>query len=282
MTMQAIELGARTVLQLSGGDRERFLNGQVSNDVRKLTAENSIAACVTTIKGKLDAFVRISAFDDSYLIDSESELRESLFARLDKYIIADDCELEDVSDNWRIVHVLGQIESEHVARTSERFGQPGTDLWLPADASNPGDLEILSSADTESLRIRNGVPKWGAEPTPDTLPAEAGLDATAIDFNKGCYIGQEVISRIKSVGRVNRQLLSLRIISDAPAPSAGQPLFQGDAEVGKLTSVAAPDALGFIKRGHQEPGNQFSTSSSGEAGEKTLSTTLEIVDGQQA
>jgi folate-binding protein YgfZ len=277
----AINLGERTVLRLSGSDRQRYLNGQVSNDVRKLGAENSIAACVTTIKGKLDALVRIIELDDAYLIDSELELRESLHARLDRYIIADDCELADVSDAYRIVHVLGQAgESQPVARSSERFGQSGTDLWLPAGDRLPRELEFLSAGEAESLRVRNAVPKWGAELGTDTLPAEAGLDATAIDFHKGCYIGQEVISRIKSVGRVNRKLVRLHASGDPPAP--GQDLFIGESQVGTLTSVAGADALGYVKRQHLEPGTRLSLAATADLGEKNLSTTLEIVDSRQA
>ncbi|MFT4546692.1 MAG: folate-binding protein YgfZ [Verrucomicrobiales bacterium] len=275
MPTQAIDLGARTVLRLSGGDRERYLNGQVSNDVRKLSGENAIAACVTTLKGKLDALVHITTLDEAFLIDSEIELREPLHARLDKYIIADDCELEDVSDDWRLVHVLGRIETEHATRKSERFGQPGTDIWLPTDSEIPTDIDLLTPAASESLRIRNGVPKWGAELTPDTLPAEAGLDATAVDFHKGCYIGQEVISRIKSVGRVNRQLRCLRVNGGSATP--GQPLFSGETKVGQLTSVSGEAAVGYIKRGHQDVGTSL-TLEPDPTGEKNLSTSLEIVE----
>lgn len=293
MSTQAIELGPRTVLQLSGADRQRYLNGQVSNDVRKLDGENSIAACVTTIKGKLDALVRIIEHGDAYLIESEPELRESLFARLDRYIIADDCELADLSDEWRVIHLLGGAAGGAdglVSRSSERFGQPGIDLWLPAGEPLPSGLEILSAEAAESLRIRNGVPMWGRELTPDTLPAEAGLDVTAIDFHKGCYIGQEVISRIKSVGRVNRKLACLRVVGEvSPGEElcAGMRLIDGDAQVGALTSVAGHEALGFVKRDHDQPGTRLSLAPAA-AGDtdndqkKILSTSLEIVESRQA
>ena len=282
MPTQAIDLSPRTVLRLSGADRERYLNGQVSNDVRKLTGENTIAACVTTIKGKLDALVHVSAHGDAYLIESEPELRESLRARLDKYIIADDCELEDVSDEWHLVHVLAKQDPGEGTRRCDRFGQTGTDLWLRAGEEVPAELEVLSAAQAESLRIRNGIPKWGGELTPDTLPAEAGLDATAIDFHKGCYIGQEAISRIKSVGRVNRNLVRLRVVGDSTDLTGGEALFDGGAEVGTLTSFAGQHALGYVKRGHQVPGKELVLAAVSDPGEKNLSTRLEIVDSRQA
>ena len=295
MSHQAIDLGARTLLRLSGGDRQRYLNGQVSNDVRKLDGNNAIAACVTTLKGKLDALVHITEHADAYLIDSEPELREPLLARLGRYIIADDCELEDVSDEWRLIHIIGEFGlppegAAAISRRSERFGQPGTDLWLATGAAVPDGLTILSNAESEAQRIRNGVPRWGAELTPDTLPAEAGLDATAIDFHKGCYIGQEVISRIKSVGRVNRKLVRMRVSGgDQPEEPLrpGMRVFHDDREVGSLTSVAGPEALGFVKRNHDQPGTRLKLASPADAcdadddGKKILSTSLEIVESRQ-
>ena len=286
MPIPAIDLAGHTILRLSGSDRQRYLNGQVSNDVRKLGADNAIPACVTTLKGKLGENTVQRYISDAYLIDCESELRESLHARLDKYIIADDCQLADVSDDWRIVHVLGEIENHHPLRRSARLGEPGTDLWLPVAEPAPAGLEFLSPADVESRRVRNGIPKWGAELTPDTLPAEAGLDLTAVDFHKGCYIGQEVISRIQSVGRVNRKLVRLRVLPNpelqTPNPQLPVPLFDGAKEVGKLTSVAGPDALGFVRRDHDRPGTRLTAGAPADHEKKNLSTCLEIVDSQLA
>jgi len=280
MSTPSIDLSDRTILRLTGSDRLRYLNGQVTNDVSKLNREEAMAACVTTIKGKLDAFVYITELEDAYLIDAEPELRESLFMRLDKYIIADDCELTDVSDDWTLVHILGDglVTWGAEMRDNVRIGETGKDVWLPAGSPIPDVLTSMASDDIEALRIGNGFPKWGAELTPDTLPAEAGLDAFAIDFHKGCYIGQEVISRIKSVGRVNRTLVRMQI--NGEAPSAGSPLFDGEKEVGTLTSVSGNRALGFAKRGHNHPGTILGLQETPETEKKNLSTTLEIVDSQ--
>ena len=279
----AIDLAGRTVLRLEGGDRQRYLNGQVSNDVNKLDGGNAIAACVTTLKGKLDALVVITEHEGAYLIDSERELREPLLARLDKYIIADDCELGDVSDDWHLVHVLGEWQSAAgITRRCQRFGTPGTDLWIPVGEPVPDGLELLSADEAEALRIAKAVPKWGVELTPDTLPAEAGLDANAIDFHKGCYIGQEVISRIKSVGRVNRKLVQLQAAAEAQLEEkVGKPLFDGDLEVGTITSATPTLALAYVRREHNEVGTILSLEP-GEDGKKNLSTRLEIVDSQPA
>ena len=94
-------LPARTKVRLTGADRVRYLNGQVTNDVRKANAHLSMAACVLSAKGKMDALVFILGGDDELLLDADPELREALPARLERYIIADDVTLEDVTRGVR-------------------------------------------------------------------------------------------------------------------------------------------------------------------------------------
>jgi folate-binding protein YgfZ len=110
----------------------------------------------------------------------------------------------------------------------------------------------------ESLRIESGTPRWGAELTEETLPPEAGLDLTAIDYHKGCYIGQEVISRIKSVGHVNRQLAGFTALNRLTPLAPGMTLHpESDPAkpAGEITSAAWSfglecwAALGYLKRG---------------------------------
>lgn len=272
-----VDLTPNTKLRLTGSDRLRYLNGQVSNNVKKSGPRDAIAACVTTAKGKLNALVFIteSSGKDAYLIDSAPDLRESLAMRLERYIISDDCELQDVTDEFEFIHVPGEFPDSNLnaRRNDSRYAKPGYDLWLP-----PGSLEKLhvegwspfSSAEVESMRIQNGAPAWGAELTENTLPAEALLDLYAVDFHKGCYIGQEVISRIKSVGRVNRLLV--RIQSQSPL-AAGMILFSTDGkEVGTLTSAADSIALGMVKRDFSAPGTPLYARNI----EKELSTPCEI------
>ncbi|MDQ3623697.1 MAG: folate-binding protein YgfZ, partial [Verrucomicrobiota bacterium] len=116
---------------------------------------------------------------------------------------------------------------------------------------------ILDEPLLEALRIEAGIPRWGRELDEGTLPPEAGLDRTHIDYQKGCYIGQEVISRLKSIGRVNRRLCGFLSQRDRPL-QAGMELFvatAASASVGRLTSAAwsfsleKPVALGYLERG---------------------------------
>lgn len=263
-----LELSVRAKLRLTGGDRVRFLNGQVSNDVRALRPGAAVLACVMTAKGKMsaDAFVRLWP-GDALLVDAEPELREALAARLERYIISDDVLLEDVTDEWALLHVVGDwrpstplppalaAEGSLLMFEAERIGCVGTDYFTPIAAADAlrawlsaSGARALGADVAERMRIAAGVPRWGAELDEDTIPPEAGLEERAISYTKGCYIGQEVISRIKSVGRVNRRLCRLR----SAAPLAGGDDLRATTDppearpLGRVTSAASDGAAGWI------------------------------------
>jgi folate-binding protein YgfZ len=266
------DLSSRTKLRMSGVDRVRFLNGQISNDVRKARPDIAIHACVLNAKGKINADVMIVADGESFLIDADPALREELATRLDRYIIADDVEIEDVSDSFALFHVSGAsapaFAGANVTAKAERFGTSGTDLWLGREQHALALQELSMSLPTcdgdcaEVLRIERGIPRWGHELTDEIIPTEANLEARAIDYAKGCYIGQEVISRIKMSGQTNKRLCGLLPV-DGAAPTAGMRLMSAAKDVGWITSVAQSNrlgrtiALGFVKRGFQEPGTQL-------------------------
>ncbi|MGI8431487.1 MAG: YgfZ/GcvT domain-containing protein [Chthoniobacterales bacterium] len=268
------DLSARTKLRLTGGDRVRYLNGQVTNDVRKANPNLSMMACVLTAKGKTDGLVFITADEDDLLLDADPDLRESLPARLERYIIADDVTLEDVTDDFALFHVLDETapSSPNDAhwRRGKRFGSAGWDLLVPA-AEHDRVLQTLAATDTlvsdaeaERFRIEQGVPRGGRELTGEIIPVEANLEADAIDYAKGCYIGQEVISRMKMSGKTNkglRGLLSLENTALAP----GMKLFDSVSgkEVGRITSATRSERLGqeialaFVKSGFNKPGTKL-------------------------
>ncbi len=269
------DLSARTKLRLTGADRIRYLNGQVTNDVRKANANLAMAACVLSAKGKIDALVFIAAGDGDLLLDADEELREALPARLERYIIADEVTLEDVTDQFALFHLLGEEapvspnESWHWRR-SRRFGQPGWDL-LVATAEHDRVRQALAAQNAlcdaegaEQFRIEQGVPRWGRELTDQIIPVEANLEAIAIDYAKGCYIGQEVISRMKMSGQTNKRLCGLVSRDGAPLRPDDRltdPVTGKDA--GWITSAARSEslgqeiALGFVKRGFNKPGTEL-------------------------
>lgn len=266
-----IDLSARAKWRVTGADRVRFLNGQVSNDVRKIGPHKAVPACVMTAKGKMSGDVFVAAENDFLNVDAEAVLRESLAARLERYIISDDVTIEDWTEQSCLFHVLAGAAPLELAdftkvpaRQANRFGRTGFDLLAPQEkhdeiwAELAGDLIALDAELVETLRIEAGVPRWAAELTEETIPVEAALDKTAIDYHKGCYIGQEVISRLKSLGHVNRALHGF--VSASPL-SAGLELFAEDAgkPCGRLTSAAWSfglekfAALGYLKRGVTAP-----------------------------
>lgn len=286
----AVEFPDRTLLRFTGEDRLRYLNGQVTNDVAKASAGVATYACVTNAKGKLEADVFIREFgEDGYLLDGPAELREALGVRLERYIIADDVEMEDVTDDFVLFHVLGNLggaEGEWEG-ISERFGKTGTDVIVAAAAANEmrdalaGGVGFVGEELLEGFRISRGIPVWGKELGPGLLPPEARVEARAIDYEKGCYIGQEVISRIRSAGKVNRLLSGLR--GREGTFEVGDLLFSkgGDGavvEVGKVTSAADLGGerigLGYVKRAASEVGARLSCG----IGENSLSSSVEITE----
>ena len=268
-----LDLSDRAKFRVTGQDRARFLNGQLTNDILSLRPGLAICACALTAKGKLCADLFVAATDTIHFLDADSALRESLAARLEKYIIADDVALEDVTEEFGLFHLTHAgsplpLEGIDLFQTeSIRFATPGVDIWFPAQLSPlirerlnqvPIDAEAL-----ESLRIEQGIPRWGNELSESVLPNEAGLETRAISYSKGCYLGQEVISRIKSLGHVNRQLRGL-LPAGGILPERGDKLVGTDEagkEIGFITSVARSRALdrtialGYVRRGFDVPGS---------------------------
>ncbi|PYI70015.1 MAG: hypothetical protein DMF08_12570, partial [Verrucomicrobia bacterium] len=127
-----LDLSARAKLRVAGADRFRFLNGQITNDLQKASETAAIEACVLNAKGKLNAHIFIAALGETLLIDAEPELRETLRVRLDRYVIADDVQIEDVTDEFSLFHVLTEEppapDSGRIV-SARRFARRGWDIW---------------------------------------------------------------------------------------------------------------------------------------------------------
>jgi folate-binding Fe-S cluster repair protein YgfZ len=119
-----LDLSARAKLRVTGADRFRFLNGQITNDLRKASETVAVEACVLNAKGKLNAHIFIGALGETFLIDAEPELRETLRARLERYVIADDVQIEDVTDEFSLFHVLTGRARQAPASGRIRIGAP--------------------------------------------------------------------------------------------------------------------------------------------------------------
>jgi folate-binding protein YgfZ len=288
------DFSERTKLRITGNNRVRFLNGQITNDVRKATESTAIEACVLNAKGKLNAHLFLSAAPDCFWIDADPQLREALRARLERYVIADDVQIEDVTDRLSIFHVLSRAtpavtDSQRIVST-RRFAEAGWDIWTDS-TSHDGVSQRLSSmlrffdaSSAEIFRIEYGIPRWGRELTEEIIPIEANLEERTVDYEKGCYIGQEVISRIKMSGQTNKRLCGLISLHDAallPGMKLARASDKGK-EAGWVTSAARSErlgkeiALGYVKRGFNTPGANLDAFASKDSG-AVVATPVELV-----
>src|SRR5713101_2607682 len=269
-----LDLSGRAKLRVTGNNRLRFLNGQITNDVRKTSETVAIEACVLNAKGKMNAHIFISAAPDCYWVDADPALRETLLARLERYVIADDVQIENVTDRLSIFHVLSSIAPTlrgcRIVSVC-RFTEPGWDIW--SDAALHEDVlqqlssmfGLLDSAIADTMRIEEGIPRWGRELTEEIIPIEANLEARAIDYEKGCYIGQEVISRIKMSGQTNKRLCGLVSLRDAPLLTGMKLAATGEKskDAGWITSATRSERLGkeialaYVKRGFNSIGTRL-------------------------
>jgi folate-binding protein YgfZ len=269
------DLSSRVKLRVVGTDRLRFLNGQLTNDVRNATKTIALEACVLNAKGKMEAHLFAHANGDSFILDADPALRSTLQERLERYIIADDVQIEDVTGQFSIFHLIsGTAPNLSVATrmvAANRFGRLGHDIWSEAAqheqlASELGkEFAHCDENCAEVLRIEQGIPRWGHELTGDIIPVEANLEQRCIDYDKGCYIGQETISRMKMSGQRNKQLCGLISLKNIPLVSGMRLTGPEGKEIGWITSGRRSGereiALAYIKRGFNAVGSRLTTTS---------------------
>jgi folate-binding protein YgfZ len=278
-----VELSSRAKLRITGADRLRFLNGQITNDPRKASETVAVEACVLNAKGKMEAHIFAHARGESFLMDADPDLRETLRTRLERYVIADDVEIEDVKDQFSLFHVLTpQMPdvSNGVVISIRRFAEPGWDIW--SETANheavlyqlSSTFSLLDSDAAEVMRIEQGIPRWGRDLTPEIIPIEANLEQRTIDYEKGCYIGQEVISRMKMSGQTNKRLCGLISLNDIPL-QVGVKLAAASTdqkEAGWITSATRSErlgkeiGLGYVKRGFNHAGTKLNALTANSAG----------------
>jgi tRNA-modifying protein YgfZ len=281
------DLSGRVRLRVTGGDRVRFLNGQITNDIRRATETSAVEACILTAKGKIDAHLFVHADAESFLLDADSAQRSALQARLERYIIADDVEIKDVTARLSIFHVIGgkapvlSVAAKTIS--TNRFGFAGYDIWCEATAHDQTvpelakDFRLCDDDYAEQLRIERGIPQWGRELTGEIIPVEANLEQRCIDYEKGCYIGQEVISRMKMSGQRNKQLCGLISLNNIGLTPGMRLIGSDGKDAGWITSATRSDereiALGFVKRGFNSVGSRIDASSA-----ENARVPVEVVD----
>ncbi|QDT65824.1 CAF17-like 4Fe-4S cluster assembly/insertion protein YgfZ [Calycomorphotria hydatis] len=263
MAEQIFDLSNRTCLRLTGKDSRKFLHNLTTNNILSLEPGTGCEAFVTNVKARCVGHVYVWATEDSLLLDSSPGQAQPLIEHLDRYIITEDVSIEDLTESTHGFYVSGpmpeQFESLDItARISSWFGLPGEYLLISdaeaaqtfLNSAEEGGLSRASFAEWEAFRIQHVLPEYERDITEDHLAPEVGRNELAISYEKGCYLGQEPIARIRALGHVNRELRGLSIEGQV-LPEVGAEIFAEDKKIGVVTSAAQTEtggvALGYIR-----------------------------------
>jgi folate-binding protein YgfZ len=284
-----------TLVELTGEDRAAFFHSFCTNEIRKLPIGSGCEAFITSVQGKVLAHVFVLCLADSLLLVAPPNLGDKIVAHLDRYLINEQVELHERTGARRVLlcagaksedllsqQIDGPLPEERLASMVAEFeGHPA--IIARVDLAGPkGFLVVGDAADVDAwasalqdagaascgddawqaARIEAGTPLYGCDITDENLPQEVGRDGLAISFVKGCYLGQETVARIDSMGHVNKKLVGLRSSQSETLPP-GTELTSGDKIVGTVTSSAysprwkAAVALAQVRRQHDQPGSQL-------------------------
>lgn len=256
------------LIELRGEDRKGWLQGQVTNDLRDLHPGGSTAFCILEPTGQILAVCRVWALPDRLLITTDIDCAPSVMRRIEQMVVLEDVQARVLSQELMLFSLqgpaasgelsrqqtlptmdvcelkLGGAQSEGFALRNDRSGYGGWDLWLPHDPKF--DFPMIDDATLAMAQLEAGIPKWGQDIGPKTLPNEMGRDFVSkhINFSKGCYTGQEVVQRIHSRGHTNRTWVGLtaeaRIQTDDVVSHSSR------QDAGVVTSAAVSPQYGPI------------------------------------
>ncbi|MEO6590266.1 MAG: glycine cleavage T C-terminal barrel domain-containing protein [Pyrinomonadaceae bacterium] len=241
----------RGLIEVSGKEAVQFLNGLITNDVAKLQVGAQMSAAFPNVQGRLLAFVRVFRTGDKFLFETEDATRDKIFQNLFRFTFAGDFFVEDLSEKFdyaEIHNLKFEIENSEKIVFDSKFGK---DFFIPKASADEFLNELkaqnaveISDALYEVLRIENGVPIYGIDVNETNVVLESGLDE-AVNFNKGCYIGQEIIARIHFRGHVAKQLTGLVFEDENINLNHGDEIKSlEDKNAGKITSAAFSPKLG--------------------------------------
>ena len=266
-----VELPWRAVIEVTGRDRVRFLHGMCTQEIKKLAPGRGAPAAVVNRQGKMVAEILVHAAPASLLVQVDRANAQATIDALAKFVVADDVVFKISERAVFGLHGPAARGAVGIAAPADFAGEErdgvwiarnrtiaddGYDLLVPPDrvAWVRGLAPAATEADYEASRIESGFPRWGVDMGPDLLPMEAGLEPVAIRYDKGCYIGQEVIQRVKTYSEPPRMLVRLAFDGDAPLP--GSAVTAAGEEVGKVTSAHGRFALALVRKEHKAPGSK--------------------------
>lgn len=293
------DLGYRAKISLTGGDRVRWLNGMVTNNIRDLATGQGVYAFLLNPQGHILGDLYAYNRGESIVVDTDRSQVEKMLATFDHYIIMDDVEVTNLGDSLTTLGIAGPKSRELLAAAGiaipdtnpleifeakctcdcectqctavrgEDAASEAYELWLtPSDVRKTWDALVargatrVGSEALEIQRIVSGIPMYGVDIRERDLPQETE-QARALNFNKGCYVGQEIVERIRSRGAVHRKFTGFLADPDRPI-AAGTKVVAGEKEVGEVTSVASVPlpkggktvALGYVRRELGTPGRE--------------------------
>ena len=248
----------RAKLRFTGPQAAWFLHQILTQSLEDITPGESRPAAMITVHGRMVGFLEIVATEDALLAHFEPELAGTLPEAIRRYVFATRVEIEDVTNEFGLVLLVGprwqevaaRVAPEAVAQETQSLGVAAGYLWVDPDHKE----KVLASLDDEggehagedeleAIRVSTGIARWGRDMNEKTLPPEVGLDELAVHYDKGCYVGQEAMAKIKFRGKVNRKLRRIR--ADRPLRVGADAMLDG-AKVGTVTSAAETMAFALL------------------------------------
>lgn len=294
-----LPLGERTQIVITGADRISFLHGFCTGEIKKLKPGEGCEAFITNHQGKATGHVIVLAQEDRLLLNGAAGQAEKLIAHLDRFVISEQVTFSDQSAETAHVLLAGKDAEGALARMAidpptgrlqhvaySLGNAPGMIAHVDFLGSTPAFLFSVAKADANQLanqlaaagaassdkdtlaavwqmaRVEAGYPLYGPDISEDNLPQEVARDAQAINFNKGCYLGQETIARLDALGHVNRVLTGLKFPPGAVV-QPGETIMQGEKKIAQITSLAwSPKlqsllALAYVRSLHATPGKRI-------------------------
>lgn len=277
-------------LVASGSDAVDLLNRLSTNDLEQLQPGQGMSSVLTTNKGRIIDLLHVLHRGDDLLVLTSPGTQHKVAKWIDFYTFIEDVEVRDISDETTEQHIIGPQaanllskmgylsdpldtdlahfqtgdESPGVTVVRSDIGQlPAYRVITPADGPLPDfGLKTLDESDFRALRIEQAIAAYPAEMNEDRNPLEANLKPH-INFNKGCYIGQEVVARLNTYDRVQRFMCRLEF-DDGIVAAPGSPIIVDDSEVGEVTSSAPSMALAFLRKRFYQGGAAVNVESNGE------------------
>ncbi len=280
-----VDRSERGKLALTGTEAKDFLTGQVTNDILGLEPGTGCYAALLTNKGKMRGDLRVLDLGDELLLDCERVALQALFDQLRTTLLGRDVQLHKRTLQMALfslvgarAHIVAGTQPDAAEHTCRRDGDAvlvatdaGVDVFCPAERADAVRERLLAAgADpvdeevAEVVRVESGRPRNGGDHDDGVIPQEAGLNARAVSFTKGCYVGQETVARLYYRGKPNRHLRGLRLSEPV---AAGTPLLLGEREVGRISSSVlspahGPIALALVRR-EAEPGAELQAGTDG-------------------